>query len=89
MELAHILATAVNAVVPIILLIVLGYLLRTRKFISEGFVKIGNSLVFKICLPCMLFINVYHIESFEAVHWDIVKRNPIQTENICEHIWIV
>lgn len=72
MELGSILATAVNAVAPIILLIVLGYCLRRKYFINESFVKIGNNLVFKICLPCMLFINVYSIESFDAVRWDIV-----------------
>ena len=73
MELSHILVTAVNAVAPIILLIVLGYCLRRKNIISESFVKTGNSLVFKICLPCMLFVNVYNIESFDAVRWDIVR----------------
>lgn len=72
MQLTHILFTAVNAVAPIILLILLGYLLRQKGFISGDFVKIGNKLVFKVCLPCMLFINVYNIESFSAIRWDIV-----------------
>ena len=72
MQLAHILFTAVNAVVPIVLLIVLGYFLKKKNFISEEFVKIGNKLVFNVCLPCMLFINVYNIESFAAIQWDIV-----------------
>lgn len=68
----HILATAVNAVMPIILLILLGYLLRRRRFLSEDFLKVGNKLVFRVCLPCMLFINVYNIESLGAIQWDIV-----------------
>lgn len=72
MKLANILMTAVNAVMPILLLILLGYILRQKQFISESFVKIGNKLVFKIFLPCMLFINVYDIESFSAIRWDIV-----------------
>lgn len=68
----HILTTAVNAVLPIILLILLGYVLRQKNFISGDFVKMGNKLVFKVCLPCMLFINVYNIESFSSIRWDIV-----------------
>lgn len=68
----HILVTAVNAVLPIILLILLGYILKRKNFISENFVKMGNKLVFKVLLPCMLFINVYDIESFAVIHWDIV-----------------
>ncbi|MDE6613212.1 MAG: AEC family transporter, partial [Clostridia bacterium] len=54
-----ILVTSINAVVPIILLILLGYFLKRFKFLNDTFVKIGNKFVFKVCLPCMLFINVY------------------------------
>lgn len=72
MQLSHILMTAVNAVLPIILLILLGYFLKRIHFISESFVKTGNKLVFKVLLPCMLFINVYDIESFSVIRWDIV-----------------
>lgn len=72
MGLLHILMTAVNAVLPIILLILLGYILKRKKFLSENFVKTGNKLVFNVLLPCMLFVNVYSIESFAVIRWDIV-----------------
>lgn len=72
MGLSVILFTAVNAVVPVVLLILLGYILKQKKFINADFVKIGNKLVFNVCLPCMLFINVYNIESFASINWDIV-----------------
>jgi len=67
-----ILLTAVNAVVPIVLLILLGYFLRQKGFLNEGFTKIGNKLVFHVFLPVMLFVNVYTIESFSAIAWDVV-----------------
>ena len=72
MGLSVILVTAVNAVAPVVLLILLGYILKQKGFINKDFVKIGNKLVFNICLPCMLFINVYNIESFSSINWDIV-----------------
>lgn len=72
MELTSILFTAVNAVMPIILLILVGYFLKRRGFLSKEFLKTGNKLVFNVCLPCMLFINVYDIESFSSIKWDIV-----------------
>ncbi|MGM9600604.1 MAG: AEC family transporter [Faecousia sp.] len=72
MELTKIFTTAFDAVAPIILLILLGYYLRQKKFFSEDFVKIGNKLVFNVCLPCMLFVNVYEIEGFSSIQWDIV-----------------
>ncbi len=68
----HILSTAVNAVMPIILLILLGYFLRQKGFLTGDFLKTGNSLVFKVTLPAMLFINVYDIDGLSAIRWDIV-----------------
>ena len=71
-EAFHILITATNAVLPIVLLILLGYWLRQTGFFSGEFVKTGNKLVFNVCLPCMLFVNVYEIEGFGSISWDIV-----------------
>ena len=70
--LGHILLTAVNAVAPIILLIALGYFLRQIKFLTDEFIKIGNKLVFNICIPVMLFVNVYDVESITDIRWDVV-----------------
>lgn len=68
-----ILLTTVNAVLPIVLLIVLGYLLKRIKFLNQNFIKIGNKFVFKVCLPCMLFINIYDkMNSFSDIRWDVV-----------------
>ena len=72
MGLFTVLTTAFNAVIPIVLMILLGYLLRKGGMMDKNFVKTGNKLVFKIFLPAMLFINVYDIESFAAIRWDVV-----------------
>ena len=72
MQLVNIMITAVNAVFPIILLILLGYFLKRIHVITGEFIKVGNNLVFKIALPCMLFVNVYNIESFSVICWDII-----------------
>lgn len=64
--------TAINAILPIVLLIVLGYVLKRIKFLTGEFLKIGNKLVFNVCLPCMLFINIYNIEDLSAVDWSLV-----------------
>ncbi|MGN0805763.1 MAG: AEC family transporter [Candidatus Coproplasma sp.] len=64
--------TTVNAVVPIILLILLGYLLKRFKFLNRNFIKIGNKFVFRVCLPCMLFINIYDsMKSFADIDWTV------------------
>ena len=64
--------TAANAVLPIVLLILLGYGLKQSGFFSEGFLSVGNRLVFKVCLPITLFMSVYSIESLQNVGWDVV-----------------
>lgn len=77
MEALHILVTAANAVLPLVVLIGLGYWLRQKGFFTEQFVKIGNKLVFTVCLPCMMFVNVYDIDGFDAIAWDVAIYSVI------------
>ncbi len=75
---ADVLLTAVNAVAPIVLLILLGYVLKRIKFLSKEFLKIGNKLVFSVCLPCMLFVNIYDsMDSFSDIPWSVVIYSVI------------
>lgn len=67
-----ILMTAVNAVAPIIGLIALGYLLHRVGFLDDDFLSTGNRMVFNVCLPVMLFLNIYDISSIDQLRWDIV-----------------
>ena len=71
-----IILTAVNAILPIILLIVLGYVLKRIKFLSKDFLKTGNKLVFKVLLPVMLFMNIYDSD-WSAFRWDIILYSLI------------
>jgi len=50
---------SVNIVLPIFLLISLGYVLRRREFLTEKFIDIGNKLMFYILLPTTLFKSGY------------------------------
>lgn len=72
MGLGHVFFTAANAVLPILLLILLGYGLKKAGWVSENFTKTGNKLVFNIFLPAMLFINVYDIDGIASIQWDVV-----------------
>ena len=71
MQWTVILMTALNAVLPIIVMILLGYILRQKGFLSENFLAVGNKLVFKLMLPAMLFINIYKLDSLQDVQWDV------------------
>ena len=73
----QILQTALNAVLPIVLLILLGYALRCIGFFTDGFLAVGSKLVFRVCLPVMLFMSVYGIGGLEDVRWDICLYSVI------------
>ena len=68
---------SLNAIFPIVLLIVLGYILKRRSFLEESWFKKGNKLIFRVCLPCLLFVNVYNIESFSAINWSVVVYTQV------------
>ena len=59
---------AANAVLPIVLLIALGYILKRIGFIKKEFFDVGNKLTFRVLLPAMLFYNVYNIKSLREVN---------------------
>lgn len=68
-----VLFTAINAVLPIVLTIALGYFLKKIKLLNGTFLEVANKFVFKVCLPCLLFINIYNgMESFANVNWTVV-----------------
>lgn len=68
----NILFAAMNAVLPIILLSVVGYWLKRIGFLTEPFIKTGSKMVFRVCLSCSLFVNVYNIDNLSAIPWDVV-----------------
>lgn len=70
--LIDILWTSVNAIFPVVLLIALGYFLRHIGFFQDSFLKGSKNLVFKVLLPCSLFVNIYNISGISAIRWDVV-----------------
>lgn len=62
----------VNAVVPIFLLVGLGYFIRQKNWVSDTFLQEANKLGFRILLPVMLFNNVYSVELNEVMNGRLV-----------------
>ena len=54
---------AFEAVLPIVITVAIGYLIKRLGFLTVDMAKIINRLVFRIFLPVMLFLNVYKIKS--------------------------
>lgn len=72
MQLSLVLSTAVNAIAPIVLLILFGYWLRSKGFLSAEFVKVGSKFVFHVCLTSSLFVNVYNITDLSSICWEFI-----------------
>ena len=62
-----------EAVTPIFLMTLLGYILNKIKFVDEKIFDEINKFVFKVFLPILLFYNIYKTKSVEgfAGHLDL------------------
>lgn len=63
---------SINAVLPIVLMVCLGYLLRRLGVLPLSVTGVMNRLVFRVFLPAMLFLNVYNIQSFSQTSFDYI-----------------
>ena len=53
---------SLNATVPIFVIILIGFYLRRKGVINEGFISSANKINFKLALPCMLVIDMMNID---------------------------
>jgi len=72
MNLLDILFFTINAIMPLILIILLGYFLKRKNFLTPEFLKIGNKFVFRISLPILLFCNIADLEDISQIPWNAV-----------------
>ncbi len=63
---------SLNAISPIVILVALGYVLKKIGFMPSEFSKKANTIVFRVCLPAMLFLNVYKIETLKSFDYTYI-----------------
>ncbi|MFC1770792.1 AEC family transporter [Candidatus Margulisiibacteriota bacterium] len=51
-----------NVVVPVFLIILLGFILKRIKFLETGFAPFCSKIVFNIALPALIFIKLHHLD---------------------------
>ena len=54
---------AVNAVVPFLCYISLGFVMKIRGVVKEDFLQQLNRMVFKVFYPFMTFYNIYKADA--------------------------
>ncbi len=63
---------ALRAILPILLVILLGYAVRRFGPWPEDFFKTLNGLCFRLFLPIHLFCNIYALQDLASVNWRVI-----------------
>lgn len=62
------LGVCVNAVLPVFILIALGYFVRSRGDVKESTIEEFNKISFKYFMPVLVFSNVYKADMSKAIN---------------------
>ncbi len=57
---------ALEAVAPIVLMVVIGYIFKRIGLMNEMFAKMANKLVFRVFMPVMLFVKIYGMQDMSG-----------------------
>lgn len=61
-----------NIVFPMFVMVILGYLFKRYRFLDESFFSQSERFVFRVALPCMVFLEVANAGSAETLNWRLV-----------------
>ena len=78
-----------NVIVPIFLLIMLGYTLTRLKVWDAHFLKIANNVCFKCLLPVLLFYNVATANIFEVFNGKLVLYACLCACGLCGALFLI
>ena len=70
---------AIEAVLPIIIMVGLGYIIKSVGLVKKDSAKLLNKLVFKLFLPVMLFLNVYDIKISTGIDYGYIIYGFVAT----------
>lgn len=78
---------AVNATMPVFLMILLGWFLRRLGILNDGFSKAGNQYVFKCALPVSLFQSISSMDLYSDFKLEFCLFCFLATTVIFLGIW--
>ena len=56
----------INVVLPVFILVIVGYILKLSKLIDEVFIQKTSSFVYNISLPVLIFMKLYNVDINKA-----------------------
>ena len=63
---------SINVVLPIILITLLGYILKRRRFVTEGYIAVSTKLAFNIAFPCSIFAGMQGVSLSESIDMGLI-----------------
>ena len=78
-----------NVIVPIFLLILLGYVLTKLRVWDAHFLKVANNVCFKCLLPVLLFYNVASANIFEVFNGKLILYVCFCACLLCAALFVV
>ncbi len=63
---------SVNIVLPMCFFVLFGYVLKRKKFFSDSVFPEFDKFVFKIALPCMIFLNVLECDVSQLTDFGLI-----------------
>ncbi|SEG04530.1 hypothetical protein SAMN04487934_1079 [Eubacterium ruminantium] len=80
---------SINVTAPIFLMMLLGYILKKLKIISDGFVSAANKYVFVTALPVMLFKDIAYTDIVDNIKGSFVLFCMLVTISMFLLVWLL
>ena len=78
---------ALNATMPVFLVLVLGYILRRVGMLNQEFCDVGDKFVFQVGLPVLLFCDIVETDLTEDFSWTFVIFCILTTTAMFFGVW--
>lgn len=78
---------SLNATLPVFAIMVLGWILKRVGFLTDEFTKVADRLVFKVALPCMLFLDIAEMDPSQLLDGKFVAYGFVVTLISIFGIW--
>lgn len=77
-----------EVILPVAMLLTLGYILKKRAFIDDSFVKIASKMVFNLTLPALLFLAISGSTINPVDHLGFILFVLLATTITCVISWV-
>lgn len=68
-----------NTLLPVLILLLLGWVFFRIKMLNEGFIEAGSKLVFNAALPALLFLSISQADFSHAANFRLIMTGAIAT----------